>query len=102
MTNENNTHKGIYAGYPFYGIPTFLRSKHIEDSEINKATFDIGVVGVPYDEGSPYLPGSRFGPRSIREQSLRFSKQGIFNVDKRKVFLNKELQEDRIADSTLR
>lgn len=98
MTDKHNIHKGIYSGYPFYGIPTFLRSKHIEDSEIDNTAFDIGVVGVPFDEGSPYLPGSRFGPRAIREQSLRFSKQGIFNVDKRKVFLNKELQENRIAD----
>jgi hypothetical protein len=26
-------------------------------------------MGVPSDEGSPFMPGSRFGPRGIREHS---------------------------------
>ena len=30
-----------------------------------------GVLGIPFDEGSPFLPGSRFGPRGIREHPLR-------------------------------
>ena len=30
-------------------------------------------IGVPSDEGSPFAGGSRFGPRSIREHSLRFT-----------------------------
>lgn len=31
---------------------------------------DIVVMGVPFDNGVTFRPGARFGPRSIREQSL--------------------------------
>ena len=31
---------------------------------------DIAVVGIPFDMGTTYRPGARFGPRAIREQSL--------------------------------
>jgi agmatinase len=30
---------------------------------------DVALVGIPYDGGTSYRPGARFGPRSIREQS---------------------------------
>jgi arginase family enzyme len=49
---------------PYVGIPTFLRAKIVQDI----ATLDasIAVLGVPFDEGSPFLPGSRMGPRALR------------------------------------
>ena len=55
---------------PFVGIPSFLRSRICNDLD----EFDgaVGILGVPFDEGSPFLAGSRLGPRSIREHSLRF------------------------------
>jgi agmatinase len=30
---------------------------------------DVGLVGIPYDGGTSYRTGARFGPRAIREQS---------------------------------
>jgi len=30
---------------------------------------DVAIVGIPYDGGTSYRPGARFGPRAIREQS---------------------------------
>ena len=30
---------------------------------------DIALVGVPFDTGTTYRPGARFGPRHVREQS---------------------------------
>lgn len=30
---------------------------------------DVALVGIPYDGGTSYRPGARFGPRAIREQS---------------------------------
>src|SRR3990170_181040 len=30
---------------------------------------DVALVGIPYDGGSSYRPGARFGPRAVREQS---------------------------------
>jgi agmatinase len=30
---------------------------------------DVALLGIPYDGGTSYRPGARFGPRAIREQS---------------------------------
>src|ERR1043165_7769324 len=76
---------------PYVGIPTFLRAKLVEDI----ATLDaaIAVLGVPFDEGSPFLPGSRLGPRALREQSLRFAgRNGIYDVNERKEYLKEEME----------
>jgi agmatinase len=52
--------------YPrFSGIPTFMRLPHITQPE----GLDVALVGVPFDGGTSYRPGPRFGPRSIRVQS---------------------------------
>jgi agmatinase len=55
---------------PFVGIPSFLRSRICND--IDEFDGAISVLDVPFDEGSPFLAGSRFGSCSIREHSLRF------------------------------
>ena len=50
---------------PYVGIPSFLRSRICEDlSQLDAA---IAVLGVPFDEGSPFMPGSRLAPRALRE-----------------------------------
>lgn len=51
----------------FVGIPTFLRLPLIDSVE--KPT--IGIVGVPYDGGVARTPGTRFGPRGIRNACWR-------------------------------
>lgn len=91
--------KGFYTAYPLSGIPTFLRSKELRTlDEVDTTNFDISFLGVPFDEGMPYLPGSRFCARGMREQSLRYNKRGYYDVDEDKVYLAKELQEDRMVD----
>jgi arginase family enzyme len=30
---------------------------------------DVALLGIPYDGGTSYRPGARFGPRAVREQS---------------------------------
>ena len=44
---------------------TFMRLPHVDDP----AGLDVAIVGVPYDGGTSYRPGSRYGPREIRNQS---------------------------------
>jgi agmatinase len=52
--------------YPrFAGIATFMRLPHIPDEH----RLDIALIGIPYDGGTTYRTGPRFGPRRIREQS---------------------------------
>ena len=51
---------------PFVGVPSFLRAR-VSSDPADVARAAIAVLGVPFDEGSPFLPGSRMGPRAIRE-----------------------------------
>ncbi|MBI4608207.1 MAG: agmatinase [Candidatus Rokubacteria bacterium] len=41
-----------------------MRLPHVRD-----ATLDVALVGIPYDGGTSYRPGARYGPRAIRDQS---------------------------------
>lgn len=47
----------------FAGIATFNRLPQTWDA-------DVLVLGIPYDGGTSYRPGSRFGPRAIRNASV--------------------------------
>ena len=49
----------------FAGLATFARLPRID--EVAKA--DIAVVGIPFDAGTSFRPGARFGPSHIRESS---------------------------------
>src|SRR5437867_3278734 len=52
--------------YPrFSGVPTFMRLPHIPRPE----ELDLALIGIPFDGGTTYRPGARFGPRNVRVQS---------------------------------
>lgn len=86
------------GGLPFVGIPSFLRSSIVGPEDDFEAR--IAVFGAPTDEGSPFLPGSRFGPRALREHSLRFvsTSPGFFDPNREKVFLEREMRDGLIVD----
>lgn len=80
------------ANLAFTGIPTFGRAplRDLRDSWDS----DVAVLGVPYDAGTGFRPGARFGPRSIREMSMRFpffdpdgSLRGYYDPDLGRRFL---------------
>ena len=83
---------------PYVGIPSFLRAPICTD--ISTLDADIAVVGVPTDEGSPFMAGSRFGPRAIREHSLRFCAggRGYYNPETKRMYLDHEMRHRSIAD----
>ncbi|WP_373503624.1 agmatinase [Aestuariivirga sp.] len=56
---------------PFVGISTFGKSPLCLDWDSIKA--DVAVVGAPFDFGTQWRAGARFGPRAIREASTLFS-----------------------------
>ena len=82
--------------YPFVGIPSFLRAPICTD--LDNLDADIAVIGAPTDEGSPFLPGARLGPRGIREHSLRFGAKGYYDPQAKKTFLEYELTNGRLVD----
>ncbi len=84
--------------FPFVGIPSFLRSPIVGDLE--RLDADVAILGCPTDEGSPFMAGSRFGPRAIREHSLRFvtDPPGFYDPTERRRYLEREMRDNRIAD----
>ncbi len=50
----------------FGGIRTFARQPHTDHPE----RADVAVVGVPFDRGTSFRPGARFGPEAIRSASV--------------------------------
>ena len=51
---------------PFMGIPSFMRLPVTRDLK----DVDVAILGAPFDSGTSYRSGTRFGPRKIREASL--------------------------------
>jgi agmatinase len=49
----------------FAGIKTFMRLPHTTDLE----GVDAAAVGIPFDTGTSFRPGPRFGPEAIRSMS---------------------------------
>jgi agmatinase/proclavaminate amidinohydrolase len=49
----------------FAGVPTFLRLPVHDDP----ADLDVMICGAPFDGGTTYRPGARFGPRGVRNAS---------------------------------
>ncbi len=64
-----------YAGgrlnLPFVGISTFGKSPYVEDWDAIDA--DVAILGAPFDFGTQWRSGARFGPRAVREASTLFS-----------------------------
>ena len=56
---------------PFVGISTFAKKKYQEDWDNIEA--EVAILGAPFDFGTQFRAGARFGPRGIREASTLFS-----------------------------
>ena len=68
--SKNNYDEGR-LDLPFVGHCTFAKQPICLDWDEIDA--DIAVLGIPYDMGTQYRSGARFGPRAIREASTLFS-----------------------------
>ena len=53
------------------GICTFGKKPYVDDWDNIKS--DVAILGAPFDFGTQWRAGARFGPRSIREASTLFS-----------------------------
>ncbi|WP_052889327.1 agmatinase family protein [Thermogemmatispora carboxidivorans] len=54
------------------GINTFLKMPFLENvHEVDQ--YDIAILGVPFDIGTTYRPGTRFGPQAIRRISALYT-----------------------------
>ena len=56
---------------PFVGICSF--GKYPIQLDWDNINADVAVLGAPFDGGTQWRPGARFGPRAIREASTLFA-----------------------------
>ncbi len=56
---------------PFVGISTFAKRPYTADWDTISA--DVAVLGAPFDAGTQWRAGARFGPRGVRDASTLFS-----------------------------
>jgi len=58
---------------PHYaGINTFLKAPYAEDAT-EVGHYDATILGAPFDGGTTYRPGTRFGPQGIRKISALYT-----------------------------
>jgi len=80
------------ANMPSVGITSFLKAPIHEDFATLEA--DVGFLGIPYDAGNSWRPGTRFGPREIRTHSVRYStwggqaQAGYWDINQKRRFLD--------------
>ena len=67
----------------YAGLSTFARLPELRDVE----QCDVAIIGVPFDAGTSYRPGARFGPQSVRQASrqLRTNYHPDYDVEPFKV-----------------
>lgn len=68
---SGNSYETGRLNLPFVGISTFGKRPYVEDW--SKIAADVAVMGAPFDFGTQFRAGARFGPRGVREASTLFS-----------------------------
>jgi hypothetical protein len=62
---------------PFVGHATFNKAAPVDPSvweqQLEETKPDVAVIGAPFDCGTQYRAGARFGPRAIRAASTLYS-----------------------------
>lgn len=66
-----NTYDTGRLNLPFVGISTFGKRPYVADWSAIDA--DVAILGAPFDFGTQFRAGARFGPRAVREASTLFS-----------------------------
>ena len=69
-------------GVPYGGIASFAHLNWTDCfSDASDETFDIAIVGMPFDLGVSYRPGARFGPGAARMASRRLLPGWSWDMD---------------------
>ncbi|PQM69726.1 MAG: agmatinase [Rhodobacterales bacterium] len=97
---SNNYDKGR-LDLPFVGISTFAKREYIKNWNNYKA--DVSIIGAPFDFGTQFRPGARFGPRAVREASTLFSfgHAGAYDHEDEKTYLDKSVKIVDLGDADI-
>ena len=96
----NNYDKGR-LNLPFVGIPTFAKKPYV--SNWGEISADIAIIGAPFDAGTQYRSGARFGPRGVREGSTLFSfgHAGAYDHEDDAVYLDESVRIVDLGDADI-
>ena len=68
----------------YVGVPSFSKLPWVEDpDDIRRANADVAIVGAPFDDMVTHRPGTRFGPRAIREAQYTSGSLNSLQLDVR-------------------
>ena len=86
---------------PFVGIATFGKRPYVEDWSRIEA--DASILGAPFDFGTQFRPGARFGPRAVREASTLFSfgHAGAYDHEDDRTYLGPDVRIVDIGDADI-
>jgi len=86
----SNTYDQGRLNLPFVGISTFAKRPYVADWD--SIVGDVAIIGAPFDGGTQFRPGARFGPRAVREASTLFSfgHAGAYDHEDDAVYLGPE------------
>ena len=86
---------------PFVGISTFAKKPYVADWDTIDA--DVAVLGAPFDFGTQWRPGARFGPRAVREASTLFSfgHAGAYDHEDDATYLGSDVRIVDIGDADI-
>lgn len=98
MTNSYDTGR---LNLPFVGISTFGKRPYVQDWGAIDA--DAAILGAPFDFGTQYRAGARFGPRAVRDASTLFSfgHAGAYDHEDDRTYLGSDVRIVDIGDADI-
>lgn len=86
---------------PFVGISTFGKRDYVADWD--RIDADVAVMGAPFDFGTQWRSGARFGPRAVREASTLFSfgHAGAYDHEDDATYLGSDVRIVDIGDADI-
>lgn len=96
-----NTYDTGRLNLPFVGISTFGKRPYVADWDRIEA--DIAILGAPFDFGTQFRAGARFGPRAVREASTLFSfgHAGAYDHEDDVTYLGQDVRMVDIGDADI-
>lgn len=104
MSDKKIDSHGYAAGrlnLPFVGISTFGKRPYISDWD--KIEADVAILGAPFDFGTQFRAGARFGPRAVREASTLFSfgHAGAYDHEDDRIYLGGDVTIVDLGDADI-
>lgn len=88
MVNENERE---ILNLPYVGISSF--AKYPIHLDLDTLEADVAVFGMPYDMSTQWRPGTKLGPRGIRDSSCLYSlgHKGSYDPERDEVYLHPDV-----------